>query len=130
MKERKITSKTYKNADLEDYQREILRIWPQLQERPALHTWARVVQHATTACEGMRRTNWALVLEEMATTIVWWLAFIEKLNLLKKVTPGCDFTDDTVFGLPVSGTTLVWMKYPGVCPVEFGLAVSHAQDVT
>ena len=125
-----ITKDTYKKATLEQYQKEILEIWPQLRDRPALHTWARVVQHATTACEGMRRKNWSLVLEEIATTIVWWLAFIEKLNLLSKVSSHDEYDDDFVFGLPLSATEIIWKKYPGVCPVEFGLAVSDVEKVT
>lgn len=118
----KIGKETYKKASLENYQQEIFEIWPQLGIRPALHTWARVVKHATTACEGMRRNDWGLVLDEIATTIVWWLAFIQKLNLLNKAACDQDFDDDFVFGLPISATEIVWRKYPGVCPVEFGLA--------
>lgn len=118
----KIGKETYKKASLENYQREILKIWPQLRFRPALHTWARVVKHATTACEGMRRNDWGLVLDEIATTIVWWLAFIQKLNLLNEAARDRDFEDDFVFGLSISATEIVWRKYPGVCPVEFGLA--------
>lgn len=114
-----INSKGYRSASLEDYQREIVSIWPQLQERPALHTWLRVVQHATVACEGVRKNDWNGVLKEIAKTIVWWLAFIEKLNELS----GSPEDDEIVFALPFKPSKIVWQKYPGVCPVEFGLEV-------
>jgi len=129
MRDHAIKETTYEKASLEDYQREILEIWPHLAERPALHTWARVVQHATTACEGMRRSDWSLVLKEIASTIVWWLAFIQKLNLLSKSSSCKTYEDDLVFGLPLSPTEIVWRKYPGVCPVEFGLAARNPATI-
>lgn len=131
MRVQKINKNTYKKTSFENYQREILDIWPQLQFRPALHTWARVVQHATTACEGMRRSDWSLVLEEIATTIVWWMSFIQKLNLVgKRIWANDNFEDDFVFGLSLSATEMVWRKYPGVCPVEFGLVAQNVQNLT
>jgi NTP pyrophosphatase (non-canonical NTP hydrolase) len=122
MTEQKLSQHTYRQASLEHYQAEIAQIWPQLALRPALHTWARVVQHATTACEGMRRDNWAIVIKEIGKVNVWWLAFIQKLNLLSTPNADGDYDDDVVFGLPLSPTELIWRKYPYVCPVEFGLA--------
>lgn len=118
----KLNQRTYKQASLEDYQAEIAEIWPQLASRPALHTWARVIQHATTACEGMRRDDWAIVIKELGKVNVWWLAFIQKLNLLSRQSSDSEYDDDLVFGLPLSPTELIWRKYPYVCPVEFGLA--------
>jgi len=129
MANRQINVNTYKQSSLEDYQCEIFRIWPQLEDRPALHTWARVVQHATVACEGMRRSDWSLVLKEMATTIVWWLGFIQKLNLLSKSTDGA-LDGDFIFALPLTATQLIWRKYPSVCPVEFGLHGSNAHNIS
>lgn len=125
---RPISQKEYGKASLEDYQREIFDVWPQLANRPALHTWARVVKHGTAACEGMRRSDWPVVLEEIAKTIVWWLAFIKKVNFLSQASAEDGYDDDFAFALPISATEIVWRKYPGVCPVEFGLASRSIQD--
>ena len=129
MEAKKINDKTFKKATLEDYQQEIFDIWPQLADRPALHTWSRVIQHATTACEGMRKRDWSQVLEEIAKTIIWWLSFIRKCNLLCQESTHGVYDEDIVFAFPFSATEIIWDKYPWVCPVEFGLAVHEVKNI-
>lgn len=105
------------SATPEQFQHEITEIWPQLAARPALHTWLRVVKHATAACEGVRKSEWHVVLKEIAKSLVWWLAFIEKLNALSR----SQDDGEIVFAVPFSASRIIWDKYPWVCPVEFGL---------
>ena len=115
-----ITAQNYASVSLEQYQSRIIETWPELMSRPALYTWLRVVKHATAACEGVRKSAWNEALEEIGTLVVWWLAFIAKLNALATSSSA---DNDIVFAIPFSASDIVWGKYPGVCPVEFGLAV-------
>jgi hypothetical protein len=115
-----INEANYKKASLEMYQNDVVRVWPtNMTERPTLYIWLHVLRHATTACEGVRKYEWNVILDELAGLILWWLAFIAKLNSLAR-SPG----DDVIFALPFSASQVVWNKYPRVCPVEFGLYVS------
>ncbi len=79
------------------------------------------MQHATAACEGVRKNDWNGVIREITKTIVWWLAFIEKLNELSESPED----EEIVFALPFKPSMIVWQKYPGVCPVEFGLVAAQ-----
>lgn len=118
----RLTTKDYRDASLERYQESIAETWPELMRRPALYTWLRVVAHATTACEEVRKRAWDVTLRELGDLVNWWLAFIAKLNRLATV-PEND--NDVVFALPLRPSDIVWLKYPEVCPVEFGLAVGE-----
>jgi len=116
-----VSETNYRNASLEAYQREVLRVWPtNMAERPALYVWLHVVRHAAAACEGVRKYEWNVILDELAGLILWWLAFIGKLNGLAR-----SRGDDVIFALPFTASQIVWNKYPRVCPVEFGLYVSN-----
>lgn len=120
----KVTGKNYKTASLEVYQSEVEAIWGRyITERPALLTWLHVVDHASAACEGVRKREWNIVLEEVGTVLVWWLAFIAKLNALQRQLQD----NESTFSLPFSPSEIIWTKYPQVCPVEFGLHVKSNQ---
>lgn len=93
-------------------------------QRPVLFTWLRVLKHATAACEGVRKSDWDIALEEVGTTIVWWLAFIAKLNELRS----SDDDGESIFAIPLSPSEIVWNKYPTVCPIEFGLGTRDGRE--
>ena len=123
----RLTNEDYRDASLERYQETIANTWPELMQRPALYTWLRVVAHATSACEEVRKRAWDVALCELGDLVNWWLAFIAKLNQLAAV-PEND--NDVVFALPFPPSVIVWLKYPKVCPVEFGLAVGEGNMPT
>jgi len=108
-----------RTASLEMYQSDVLEVWPaNMTQRPALYVWLHVVRHASAACEGVRKNEWNVILDELGALVLWWLAFIGKLNGL-----ATSRGDDVIFALPFTASQVIWNKYPHVCPVEFGLYV-------
>lgn len=117
----KVSGFNYRTASLEMYQSDVLNIWPtNMSERPPLYIWLHVVRHASAACEGVRKGDWGAILGELAAMVLWWLAFIGKLNGLTR-----SEGDDVTFALPFTASRVVWNKYPNACPVEFGLYVTQ-----
>ncbi len=121
--QQKLNNKNYKYGSLEEYGKEIRRVWGHyIVERPCLYTWLHVVEHASAASEGVRKHEWDIVLKETGKVIIWWLAFIGKLNDLKN-----SEGEELIFAIPFSPSQIIWSKYPGVCPVDFGLYVSETK---
>lgn len=120
-----LTEENFGSASLERYSDAIHKIWGnQITTRPVLATWLHVVEHASSACEGLRKRQWDSVLGELASVFVWWLAFIKKLNLLANAEGS-----DLAYSIPFTPSEIIWTKFPDVCPVEFGLLVQKDKPI-
>lgn len=126
--QQKLNKKNYKQVSLEAYGEEIRRVWGHyIDERPCLYTWLHVVEHASVASEGVRKRAWDIVLKEAGKIIIWWLAFVVKLNLISQHSHESEREEDLIFAIPFSPSQVIWSKYPEVCPVDFGLYVKHGK---
>lgn len=122
---RQVSNRNYKVASLEQYQSDVLQEWPTNEtSRPALYVWLHVVGHASNICEGIRRSEWKLVLDEAAALILWWLAFVGRLNSLIGAN-----NEEVVFAVPCTPTSVIWQKYPRVCPVDLGLYIQDYKNI-
>lgn len=108
------------DASIEDYIRDVKRIWPLNSKRFPLHIWMKVVGKASIVCEGVRKLEWDTVVDELAALIMWWFAFIGRVNDLDERSG-----DDVIFRIPSCAGDILWKKYPQICPACVG---TLAQD--
>lgn len=99
------------DASIEEYIRDVKRIWPLNSKRLPLHIWMKVVGKATIVCEGVRKLEWDTVIDELAALVMWWFAFVGRVNNLDGRSG-----DDVIFRIPSLAGDILWKKYPQVCP--------------
>jgi len=107
------------NAFIDDYVRDVKRIWPLNSKRSPLHIWMEVVARATKVCEGVRKHEWDIVVHELAALTMWWFAFIGRLNDLD------ESSDLVIFRVPNTAGDILWRNYPQICPVCVAAFVDH-----
>lgn len=107
-----ITYQSRLDAPIEDYVRDVKRIWPLNSKRSPLHIWMEVVGRASTVCEGVRKLQWDVVANELAALIMWWFAFIGRVNDLNE-----NSGDFIILRIPNSAGDILWRNYPFMCPV-------------
>ncbi len=99
------------DASIEEHIRDVKRIWPLNSKRFPLHIWMEVVGRATVVCEAVRKLEWDTVIDELATLVMWWFAFVGCVNDLDERSG-----DDVIFRIPSCAGDILWKKYPQVCP--------------
>jgi len=110
--EPQITRGISHEASIEEYIKDVKIIWPLNSKRSPLHIWMEAVGRAATVCEGVRKLEWDIVIDELAALIMWWFAFIGRANDLNKSSG-----DFTLFRLPNKAGDILWRNYPRCCPV-------------
>lgn len=100
------------NVPIEDYVRDVKRIWPLNSKRSPLHIWMEVVGRASSVCEGVRKLEWDVVVNELAAIIMWWFAYIGRVNDLNEYSG-----DLIIFRVPNIVSDILWRNYPFMCPV-------------
>jgi len=110
-KNQEITSDQKFIASIEDYVENVKRIWPLNAERSPLLIWMEVVGKAASVCEGVRKLEWEVVENELATLIMWWFAFIGRMNDISE-----ESGDYVIFKLPNKAGDILWRHYPYYCP--------------
>lgn len=107
-------------ASIEDYIRDVKVIWPLNSRRSPLHIWMEVVGTAARVCEGVRKLEWDIVIDELAALIMWWFAFIGRANDLDKGSG-----DFVLFRIPDKAEDILWRNYPGCCPVCVATSIQN-----
>lgn len=109
-------------ATIDDYAKDIQKIWPPDKTRPVLLQWLLVVAHASTLAEEVRKSAWDKVVHEVGEVFVWWLTFILRIN-----EPPED-NAEAVFHLPCLPSQIIWSKFPNLCPVCFAFGLDEARS--
>jgi NTP pyrophosphatase (non-canonical NTP hydrolase) len=102
---------------VDDYADDIWKIWETDRDRPIWLSWLFVIKHASEVCEELRKNRWNRVAENLAEVVVWWLSFAKRVttkpNAAKKK------AEDILFYINSTPSTIIWMKYPNLCPACF-----------
>jgi hypothetical protein len=130
----KLTREQRNQASIDDYADDLKNIWPRDLERPVLFQWLRVVTHASRLAEEVRKEAWGEVLHQVAEVFVWWLAFVNRINVPPgDVKPGSSNSDqvlsDAVLYVNCAPSDIVWHRFPRICPVCFGYILCKMKDI-
>lgn len=107
-----ITFQRRMSASIEDYVNDVKKIWPLNFKRSPLHIWMEVVGISSEVGEGVRKYEWDVVINKLGKLVMWWFAFIGRLNDLSE-----ESGDAVIFKLPDTAGDILWRNYPGICPV-------------
>ncbi|TFH07097.1 MAG: hypothetical protein E4H08_10080 [Candidatus Atribacteria bacterium] len=117
-------------ASIDDLASQVGKIWGRRDtKRPPLVQWLGVVDHTSRLVEFVRKSKWDQVVIEIGEVFVWWLSFMNRLAQEPSDTDALELTNAVLF-LPGKVSDIVWSKYPGVCPVCFGLEVARRAGVS
>ena len=110
------------SVNIDRYADEVTRIWgEQDKERLIVCQWLGVVKHATDVAEAVRRWQWHEVAHGIAEVFVWWLSFVTRLAK----DPNVNSELDLVLHMSSTPSDVIWFKFPNVCPVCFGFALTN-----
>jgi NTP pyrophosphatase (non-canonical NTP hydrolase) len=117
------------SASIDDLAEAVRKIWGQRDTvRPPLVQWLGVVAHTSRLVEFVRRTHWDKVVIEIGEIFVWWLSFLNRLAQEPVANNALALTNAVLY-VPGKVSDIIWAKYPGVCPVCFGLAVARQEGI-
>jgi NTP pyrophosphatase (non-canonical NTP hydrolase) len=120
---RRLTShEAWGTAGIDDYVNDVAIVWaPHDKRRSMLDFWLRVVQHASSLGELVRRGKYNEAKEQLGRLAIWMLSFVAKAQTTEKGFDGL-FTIDK----PLSD--LLWSKYPNCCAACYTRRVTLSPD--
>src|SRR3954470_3299472 len=107
----RVTFDNYRGAALDDFHVDFACVWARdLSERTAFDLWLHVVDHASRIARGIRKQQPAVVVDDLADSIVWLLSFIAYCQSDKRM------ESESWLTFSHGPTQLLWDKYPNACP--------------